>query len=102
MYPYYSPLRGATSYDDWPATAFGLWFRLALLAAFVAASGFVVLLSGEERLTGGLLFLAGGAVAAWAGRRAHRLLDRIDPPVVQPQNSIATRPAGSHVVAQAH
>lgn len=102
MYPYYSPLRGSTYPTDWPATAFGLWFRFSLLAGFVAASGFVVLLSGEARLIGALLFLGGGLVAAWSARRAHRLLDRLDPPQACPENRSTTASVASRIVGQAH
>ncbi|MEP7209183.1 MAG: hypothetical protein ABI920_19795 [Casimicrobiaceae bacterium] len=81
--------------EDWPATAFGLWFRTALIGGWIAVAGLVVLVTGEAVGTGLLMLAGGAAVGAWAWRNARRLLDHLDPPAVTSQSSKATSRPGS-------
>ncbi|MEO5698897.1 MAG: hypothetical protein ABIS17_14305 [Casimicrobiaceae bacterium] len=80
--------------ENWPATAFGLWFRAALVGGWIAVAGLVVLAAGEAVGTGLLMLAGGAAIGVWAWRRARRLLDHLDPPAARSESSqAATRAA---------
>jgi hypothetical protein len=100
--PLYTRYAPGLSREEWRAiSASGAWSTLGFVGASLLGAGLLFVTQGGATL-GSALVLAGGALAAYAWRRAWAALARIDGSSTPPAAAPAPLPADIATLAAAH